>query len=197
LWDSCNYNSWESAIHRFSLNSTVLIFALSVCLNTLSSRKYKSFAVLQEFGHSKKYRSSSCFFGQSLYCFRSHQLLHRLSLKPNLCWCCFVLCVLNLCWCCFVLCVLNASNWKTECCLLGTRLACEFIGCGFVGSNDNHCQWILECYPLLLATLTEIALSHLDTQWGFRDNTPVEGRWGIHLCRNTDRRALYVSKSAP
>jgi hypothetical protein len=24
--------------------------------------------------------------------------------------------------------------------------------------------------------LSEIALSHLDTQWGFRDNTPVEGR---------------------
>jgi hypothetical protein len=50
LWDSCNYDSWGSAIHRPSLNSTVLMFALSVCLNTLSSRKYKSFAVLQEFG---------------------------------------------------------------------------------------------------------------------------------------------------
>ena len=29
-----------------------LMFALYVCLNTLSSRKYKSFAVPQEFGHS-------------------------------------------------------------------------------------------------------------------------------------------------
>jgi hypothetical protein len=58
-------------------------------------------------------------------------------------------------------------------CLLGARLACKCIGCGFVGSNNNHCQWILECYPWLV-NLTEIALSHLDTQWGFRENTPVE-----------------------
>jgi hypothetical protein len=53
---------------------------------------------------------------------------------------------------------------------LGTRLACKCIGCGFIAGNNNHCQWILQCY------LSEIALSHLDTQWGFTDSTPVEGR---------------------
>jgi hypothetical protein len=42
----------EKKLDLVSLNSTVLMFALSVCLNTLSSRKYKSFAVSQEFGHS-------------------------------------------------------------------------------------------------------------------------------------------------
>jgi hypothetical protein len=81
----------------------------------------------------------------------------------------------NLCWCCFVLCALITSNWKMEYCFLGTRLACECIGCGFVGGDDNHCQWTLECYPWLV-NLSEMALSRLDTQWGFRDNTPVEGR---------------------
>jgi hypothetical protein len=81
-----------------------------------------------------------------------------------------------MCWCCFVLCVLITSNWKTEYCFLGTRLACECIGCGFIGSDDNnHCQWILECYPWLV-NLSEIALSCLDTQWGFTYSTPVEGR---------------------
>ena len=52
-------------------------------------------------------------------------------------------------------------------------------------------------FTLTGASLSEIALSRLDTQWGFNDTTPVEGRWWICLCRNTDRRALYVLKSAP
>jgi hypothetical protein len=115
---------------------------------------------------------------------RSCQPLHRLSLKPNLCWSCFILCVLI------------TSHWKTEYCFLRARLACKCIGCGFVGSNNNHCQWILECY-LWLVNLTESTLSCLNTQWGFNDTTPVEGRWWICLWRNIDRRALYVSKLTP
>ncbi len=33
-----------------------------------------------------------------------------------------------------------------------------------------------ELPALFAAYVTEIALSHLDTQWGFTDSTPVEGR---------------------
>jgi hypothetical protein len=72
----------------------------------------------------------------------SFQPLHRLSLKPNLCWTCFILCV----W--------ITSHWKTEYCFLRARLAYKYIGCGFVGSNNHHCQWILECY-LWLVNMTE------------------------------------------
>jgi hypothetical protein len=35
------------------------------------------------------------------------------------------------------------------------------------GQLSSHC-WI--------KALSEITLSHLDTQWGFTDSTPVEGR---------------------
>jgi hypothetical protein len=131
---------------RLSLNSTVLMFALSVCLNTLSSRKYKSFAVLQEFAWTLWWLKLVSFITNKsaevlLASLDSHSIFskvvshssHRLSLKPNLCWCCFVLCVLI------------ASHWKTEYCFLRTKLACKCIGCGFVGGNYNHCQWILEC----------------------------------------------------
>jgi hypothetical protein len=61
---------------------------------------------------------------------------------------------------------------------LRARFACKCIGCGFVGGDNNHCQWILKCY-LWLVNLSEIALSCLDTQWGFNDITPVEAGDGF------------------
>jgi hypothetical protein len=47
------------------------------------------------------------------------------------------------------------------------------------GANGGHCFNCIKYIGSLvfvLDTLSEIALSHLDTQWGFNDTTPVEGR---------------------
>jgi hypothetical protein len=52
--------------------------------------------------------------------------------------------------------------------------------------------------PRCLDRLTEIALSRLDTQWGFTDSTPVEARCVFAYAGILIKELpLYVSKSAP
>ncbi len=56
----------------------------------------------------------------------------------------------------------------------------------------------LQCCSPRCLRLPEIALSCLDTQWGFTDSTPVEGRCVFAYAGVLIKELpLYVSKSAP
>jgi hypothetical protein len=72
----------------------------------------------------------------------------------------------------------SVSHWKAHLLVYQVvwRLSCSAV---VLPNDDRNCT-ILSRYSA-----------------GIQREYTCRGRWWIYLCRNTDQRALYVSKSAP